>query len=341
MDIKLGTTFTLFQAGRKRLNPSYFLCVFRDVDANEIRQAITQSLGDSVGPLLLELTEGTSDPINGVVQLYSGDWVLTVYEQTSSTNLDASNANRTVWSELVRVSAQCDADPGPQPYDPCDGCPGGGTLCEEVEDSTPAEIVACIAEADKTEAVQALICDPCDPTTVNGVESDTPTITVLQGGNPVGTLNPETGVVTIDECPPPEPCEPLKVTVNGETALAVENPCDETAALTVVDSEGDPVTVTVLEGVITVPALPCAPGGFDVLRIQFQPYANEARYDFTAVDAGTYDNPTNDGGSGTITYSINGGAFGAWPGATAFVNGNNIRIRRTTATALGWVQIEQ
>ena len=145
VDIKLGTTFTLFQPGRKRLNPSYFLCVFRDTDANETRAAITQSIGDAVGPLLLELTEGTSDPLDGVVQLYSGDWVLTVYEQTSATNLDAGDADRNVWTELVRVSAQCDADPGPEPYDPCAGC---------------VEVA----------------------TTVNGEESDTPTITVLQGG---------------------------------------------------------------------------------------------------------------------------------------------------------------
>jgi hypothetical protein len=183
VDIKLGTTFTLFQPGRKRLNPSYFLCVFRDTDANETRAAITQSIGDAVGPLLLELTEGTSDPLDGVVQLYSGDWVLTVYEQTSATNLDAGDADRNVWTELVRVSAQCDADPGPEPYDPCAGCEGVAT-------------------------------------TVNGEESDTPTITVLQGGIEVGTLDPATGVVTIDECPE-GPCDPVTVrTTDGSTVIA-------------------------------------------------------------------------------------------------------------------------
>jgi hypothetical protein len=205
VDIKLGTTFTLFQPGRKRLNPSYFLCVFRDTDANETRQAITQSIGDAVGPLLLELTEGTSDPLDGVVQLYSGDWVLTVYEQTSATNLDAANADRNVWTELVRVSAQCDADPGPEPYDPCEGC---------------VEVA----------------------TTVNGEESDTPTITVLQGGIEVGTLNPATGVVTIDECP--EGCtDPytIKWDVDGTeiTILVDEDPCGGEAVLscdTVIDA---------------------------------------------------------------------------------------------------------
>jgi hypothetical protein len=41
---------------------------------------------------------------------------------------------------------------------------------------------------------------PCPPTTVNGAESDTPTITVLKGGVEVGTLNPATGVHTVPEC---------------------------------------------------------------------------------------------------------------------------------------------
>jgi len=210
VDIKLGTTFTLFQPGRKRLNPSYFLCVFRDTDANETRAAITQSIGDAVGPLLLELTEGTSDPLDGVVQLYSGDWVLTVYEQTSATNLDAGDADRNVWTELVRVSAQCDADPGPEPYDPCAGCEGVAT-------------------------------------TVNGEESDTPTITVLQGGIEVGTLDPATGVVTIDECP--EGCtEPytIKWDVDGTeiTILVDEDPCGGEAVL----SCDTPIDAVVVEG---------------------------------------------------------------------------------------------
>ena len=559
VDIKLGTTFTLFQAGRKRLNPSYFLCVFRDVDTDVRRQAITQSIGDAVGPLLLELTEGTSDPLNGVVQLYQGDWMLTVYEQVSATNLDAANANRTVWSELVRVSAQCDADPGPQPYDPCAGCGDVEcTLCGEIAKigSTAQAIVDCIDDAGKTEAVQALICDPCPPTTVNEVESETPTITVLQGGNPVGTLNPATGVHTVpecDPCPPPEPCPidievlnsngdlvdsasipdpceqegpvvltapdgrifwdgvrftevvsdgtididcdtripaayvldggsktgtykvdgavngktryrldanhtleysgtrwecvhpgpddqaapggegspwdadwsgtsltvtqatigqycddcepqepcPVVISINETEVLTVDDPCVEPTVNIEVVNEDDTQVGSLVGGQWVVPtakslctliteaetteeitdcirsagkrtdvqcnlmgtaevanavtefmcfpadvraailASECTPSVFDTLRVQFQPYANEARYDFTAADAGTYDTPTNDGGSGTITYSINGGAFAAWPGATAFVATDYIVIRRTTSTTLGWVQIEQ
>ena len=49
------------------------------------------------------------------------------------------------------------------------------------------------------------VATPCvtpTPTTVNGVESDTPAITVVQDGSPIGTLDPLTGEVDIPVCPP-------------------------------------------------------------------------------------------------------------------------------------------
>lgn len=50
------------------------------------------------------------------------------------------------------------------------------------------------------------VATPCvtpTPTTVNGVESDTPAITVTQAGDPVGTFNPASGNVDIPACPAP------------------------------------------------------------------------------------------------------------------------------------------
>jgi hypothetical protein len=115
-----------------------------------------------------------------------------------------------------------------------------------------------------------------------------------------------------------------------------------TVALNILLSDGvnpiTPVSVTPGAGTLTI-VVPAS--GFDTIRLQFQPYANEARYDITAADAGTYNNPTDDGGSGTVTWSINGGAFAAWPGATALVATDYIIAKRTTASALGWAQIEQ
>jgi hypothetical protein len=179
MDIRLNTTFTLFQPGRETLSPSYFLLHFVDVDQDEQRFAIVQNEGEARGPLLFRVTEmEAGNPTLGQVQLYAANWHLTVYEQSSATNQDIANAGRKVWSELIGVCEDADV-PAREPYDPCIGCGEG----------------------------------PCPPTTVNGTESDTPTITVVQGGEQVGRLNPATGVHTVPEC---EECDPqLELRLNG------------------------------------------------------------------------------------------------------------------------------
>jgi hypothetical protein len=71
-------------------------------------------------------------------------------------------------------------------------------------------------------------CGDTTPTTVNGVQSNTPTIVVRQGGEPVGTLDPITGIVTIPECPPSGDCPmTVNITVDGVSQDPVENvdPC--------------------------------------------------------------------------------------------------------------------
>lgn len=83
------------------------------------------------------------------------------------------------------------------------------------------------------------------PTTVNGTTSDTPTITVVQGGLPVGSLNPATGVVTVDEC---DECTPLGYDLHntdGTVLLSgnVTDPCGATLELTAPDA-----TVQLVDG---------------------------------------------------------------------------------------------
>ncbi len=138
----------------------------------------------------------------------------------------------------VDLSAECLNQCG-EPYD---------LLCALIGKAPNARVVGCLGPQRV-----AQICDstPCDPTTVNGEESDTRVITVTQGGNPVGTLNPATGVVTI------EPCEPvcaepftIKWDVGGNIIdIAVfPNPCGGEGVLAcdylidavVVDGAGSP-----------------------------------------------------------------------------------------------------
>lgn len=91
---------------------------------------------------------------------------------------------------------------------------------------------------------------PCDPTTVNGTESTTPTILVQQGGVEVGTLDPITGVHTVPEC---DPCGPFTVTVNDVIEFAeVADPCDGSLNVPVVNEADEPVG-TLVDGKIVVP----------------------------------------------------------------------------------------
>lgn len=93
-------------------------------------------------------------------------------------------------------------------------CEPVDVTCAIIAEATIAKIRECLGDR------LAAVCDtePCPPTTVNGVESDTPTITVLQGGNEVGTLNPATGVHTVPEC---EECEDATPTWDGEPWISI------------------------------------------------------------------------------------------------------------------------
>ncbi len=108
-------------------------------------------------------------------------------------------------------------------------------LCMTIGIATWNAIKACMSQAQIDDA-EADLCNgggPCPPTTVNGTESDTPTITVLQGGVEVGTLNPATGVHTVPEC---DPCDPLTVTLAGVEIVNEADPCGVDVALACMDT---------------------------------------------------------------------------------------------------------
>lgn len=55
--------------------------------------------------------------------------------------------------------------------------------------------------------------------------------------------------------------------------------------------------------------------------------------------AGTYLTTTNDGSSGTITFSKNGGAFAAFSSPLVLAVSDTLSIKRTTITTAGWVKL--
>lgn len=60
-----------------------------------------------------------------------------------------------------------------------------------------------------------------------------------------------------------------------------------------------------------------------------------------ADEAATYTVFTNDGSSGTITYSKNGGGYAALSGSIVLAASDTITLKRTTTTGAGWAKLAQ
>jgi hypothetical protein len=64
--------------------------------------------------------------------------------------------------------------------------------------------------------------------------------------------------------------------------------------------------------------------------------ADTLLWTITSDEAGTYATYTQDGSSGTITYSLNGGAFAAVSGTIVLTAGDDIIVRRTSPSLTGF-----
>jgi hypothetical protein len=66
-------------------------------------------------------------------------------------------------------------------------------------------------------------------------------------------------------------------------------------------------------------------------------------YSLQGIDsAGTYDTETTDGSSGTITYSVNGGAFetlAAKGGSITLADTDTLDVKRTVSSAAGFFKL--
>lgn len=368
-----SNSFTL--AARPTVTPSRWLLRFNWVEDPSVEQlCIATAYAQTGQPVLLTFTEvdASPDPQAAEVTLPPGQWRLRVYEQ-DTTSLNYANSDRLVYDVLVEVVG-AEAEP-PAPTDPCAGSGGDcddpftvtingpSNVFAEVDDpcggdfnvpvnNTDGDLVG--SEVDGAWQIgNALVLrdgqpygsvkaegsidvpsdSDCPPTTVNGVESDTPTITVLQGGVEVGTLNPGTGVHTVPEC------DPLTVTINGIEIASKEDPCGEEIALGLIDIEDNNVDFVLTGNKIIIPALPCAP--CEPIPLKFGWGAGDADtlvWTVTDDEAGAYTTYTNDGGSGSITYSKNGAGFASLTGTITLAVSDTIVVRRATPTSNGWVK---
>jgi len=76
-----------------------------------------------------------------------------------------------------------------------------------------------------------------------------------------------------------------------------------------------------------------------IYEFNFQISTTDIIATVTADMAGTFTATTNDGSSGTITFSKNGGAFAAFSSPLVLASTDTIAVKRTTSTGSGWVKI--
>jgi len=135
------------------------------------------------------------------------------------------------------------------------------------------------------------------------------------------------------------------ITAPSAQAQLVDSGGAEIGSIYVILSK-DTRTIPVADSVITLPngstknvraTQPYTVPATAPLKFSFSPYDQGSDlWKVTADEAGTYNAYTQDGGSGTITYSKNGGAFTALSGTITLAVGDTIQVRRTTITAAGW-----
>lgn len=231
MRIEREATNSFTLAARPTVSPSRWLLRFnRENDPATEQLCIATALATTGMPVLLtfEEVDSSPDPQAGEVTLSTGQWRLRVYEQTT-TSLNYANSTRSVYDVLVEVVGA--EIPDPDPTDPCEGdggdCPEDceviegmdaseivacvpsadrpALLCEVMDtaEATPEAIVVCLDGANKTDAVKAIICNPCpecDPldvvvndeayATVEDPCGGTTNVRVLDADdNPVGKLD--------------------------------------------------------------------------------------------------------------------------------------------------------
>ena len=202
MVIERGASNTLVVMARETLSPSYWLLHFNDPDRNGNAYCIVQA-GNATGAFItLTFSEVASGAVatSGQVTLSPpGNWQVTIYEQTSSSNLNTANANRLVYTQAIFVEGGAGAETGWT-----DECPSTGDECDPLT-----------VEVNGT--TYGTLADPC------GATFD---VDVVQDGAPVGSLVGGEWVIPS--------CGDLSIGINGgDGTITVPDPCGASVSISV------------------------------------------------------------------------------------------------------------
>jgi hypothetical protein len=203
VQIERGASNTLVVMARVTLSPSYWLLHFTDIERGGNAYCVVEP-GNSGGAFIsLTFTETTAPvALDGEVLLAPpGNWNVKIYEQTSSTNLVPTSANRLVKDIDVFVVGDGVADGGWT-----ETCPPDGGECDPLSVRVNGETYGTVA-------------DPC-----GGIAS----VTVTQDGTEVGSLVGGVWVIPT--------CGDLTYELVNSAALKLESgsvpdPCGESLSL--------------------------------------------------------------------------------------------------------------
>lgn len=128
MVIERGASNTLAVMARETLSPSYWLLHFNDPERNGNAYCVVQA-GNATGAMVTltfdEVASGAVAADGEVTLSPAGNWTVTVYEQTSPTNVDTALANRLVREMAVFVEQGAAPDAGWT-----EQCPTSGGACD-------------------------------------------------------------------------------------------------------------------------------------------------------------------------------------------------------------------
>jgi hypothetical protein len=185
MVIERGADNTLVVMGRVTLSPSYWLLHFTDIERGGNAYCVVQAGNSSASFISLTFTETTSPvALDGEVLLSPpGNWNVKIYEQTSSTNLSPSLANRLVKDVDIYVDGDGVPDSGWT-----ETCPdsGGGGDCDP--------LFYTIENTDGTALLTGMEMDPCGKT----LTLTAPDATITFDGLALGTA--PSGATTNFDC---------------------------------------------------------------------------------------------------------------------------------------------